>query len=85
MSDTYSEPEGYAADKISCSASDVLPLVSEKEYPDIILILNETLADLDVYLDLDENEQIFSKFQNIDGIISGYTVSTLIGGGTNNS
>lgn len=81
----YSEPEGYSAEAIVCEASDEMPPEEQQKYPDIILILNESLADLNVYLELTESEAIFSKLKQTDGIVSGYTISSLIGGGTNNS
>lgn len=81
----YSEPENYNADSIVCEISDDISAVNSNGSPDIILILNETLANLDVYVDMKESQDLFSKINNIDGIISGYTVSSLIGGGTNNS
>ena len=81
----YVEPEGYDAKTIMCEVSDEMQLEEQQKYPDIILILNESLADLNVYLELEESERIFSKMQQIDGLVTGYTVSSLIGGGTNNS
>lgn len=80
----YSEPEGYDPEVIVCEKSDEM-VEQPQEFPDIILILNESLADLNVYLDLAESKAIFSKMSQIDGIVNGYTISSLVGGGTNNS
>ena len=81
----YSEPENYDANLIKCSNSVDIGYTDVQNMPDIILILNESLADLDVYVDIEESREIFSKINEVEDIISGYTVSSLIGGGTNNS
>ncbi len=81
----YSEPENYDVEAIVCEEADVVSIGKQKELPDIILILNESLADLNVYLDMEDSKEIFSKMNGVEGIRSGYTVSSLVGGGTNNS
>ena len=81
----YSEPDNYDADLIKCSNSQDIRQSDVQEMLDIILILNESLADLDVYVDVEESREIFAKINTVEDIISGYTVSSLIGGGTNNS
>ena len=81
----YAEPENYDSDLIECKNSDDIRLNEVKDMPDIILILNESLADLDVYADIMESREIFEKVNAVEDVISGYTVSSLIGGGTNNS
>ena len=54
-------------------------------YPDIILILNESLCDISYYSTVDEGAEVLAPIHQIPGIISGYSVASLIGGGTNNS
>lgn len=85
MTNCYSEPEEYNTELIVCEPSDDVNKNQDNIYPDIILILNETFSDLDVYLDLPESREIFARINAAPGIMHGYTVSSLIGGGTNNS
>lgn len=54
-----------------------------EKYPDIIVILNETLCDLNYCADLPEGEGALERINSIPGIISGYSTVPLIGGGTN--
>lgn len=84
VSHLYSEPEGYSAEKIEIQAAES-HLEESNDFPDIILILNETLCDLNVYSEISESGEIFAELENISGLMSGYSVSSLIGGGTNNS
>lgn len=79
------KPENYNVGSIRCDDSDFTNEAAVHENPDIILILNESLADLDVYLNIEESRKIFSKINERLDIVHGYTVSSLIGGGTNNS
>ena len=80
----YVLPEGYSADKIIVDR-EMEPQESIDEYPDIILILNETFADLDVYCDLIDGENPISNLYEEDGVFHGYSTVSLVGGGTNNS
>lgn len=56
---------------------------ANKTYPDIILILNEALGDLDYCSSIPEGSEALELIKSIEGIISGYAVVPLIGGGTN--
>ena len=53
--------------------------------PDIILILNETFCDLDVYADVMPDRDYMSAFYHIPGAVYGYAITPGIGGGTNNA
>lgn len=53
------------------------------DFPDIILILNESLGDLNYCSNISEGFDVLEPIRNIKDIISGYTVVPLIGGGTN--
>jgi len=59
--------------------------IGNDEYPDIILILNETLCDLNYCADIPEGQEALEIINRIPGIISGYSTVPLIGGGTNRS
>lgn len=80
-----SEPENYNAEAIICNTSERFEQVEQNALPDIILILNESLTDLDCYMEQEESRKIFQKLRFVNGLTCGYTVSSLIGGGTNNS
>ena len=79
------KPTDYNVNTIHCENADSLDKSALSENPDIILILNESLTDLDMYLDIKESRELYSKINVRQDIIQGYTVSSLIGGGTNNS
>ncbi len=51
--------------------------------PDIILILNETLYDLNMITDT--GEKTFEYLNSLEGCAKGYAVSPAVGGGTNKS
>lgn len=77
-------PDGYSADRINVHEGNQNSIRSE-DYPDIILILNETLCDLNYCIDLPEGKEVLKAIDEIPGVISGYSVASLVGGGTNNS
>lgn len=77
-------PEGYDADKIVLADED-LNTSDVYEKPDIILILNETLADISKYADIPEGKDVFSAIYDRNDVICGYSVVSMVGGGTNNS
>lgn len=81
----YIKPEDYEPDHILCEDSERVNRLNGEKPKDIILILNESLADLNVYLNTQESNRVFSKLDCIEDLVSGYTTSSLIGGGTNNS
>ena len=61
------------------------PAKVQSEYPDIILILNETFCDLSHYAALDLDRDPLGSFYDIKDAVYGYAVAPGIGGGTNNS
>ncbi len=54
-------------------------------YPDIILILNETFYDFDVYADIQTDRDSLESFYNIEDAWYGQCVVPNMGGGTNNT
>ena len=77
------EPEGYSSDKLP----EAVPVAAEKspDYPDIILILNETFCDLDYYTSIKADRDYMAPFYGIDGAFYGHAAAPSVGGGTNNS
>ena len=76
------EPEGYDIDTIKKLKSD--KYVS-KEYPDIIVILNETFCDLSYSVSYKSDSDPLEAFKNIEGATYGHATVANIGGGTNDS
>ena len=54
-------------------------------YPDIILVLNESFCDLNSYSELYSDRDCLETFFEIDGAAYGLAAAPSIGGGTNNS
>ncbi len=87
------KPEGYSEEMLdeiirlinSTERDDGKGSGTESEYPDIILILNETFCDIGSYTDIHADTDYMTDFYDIDGALYGYTVTPSIGGGTNNS
>ena len=85
------EPDNYsdeAADEAAARADGYTPAVetvSEQEYPDIVLILSESLYDFDLVTDLQTDVEVMSVTKNLENSIYGHTVSPQVGGGTNSS
>lgn len=76
-------PEGYDAAEILVPAVDNTAVT--EEYPDIILILNETFCDLDVYSDIQADRDYLAPFYGIRNASYGIAFAPGIGGGTNDS
>lgn len=57
----------------------------EDQYPDIILILNETFCDISKFVDVGTDIDYMENYYNIEGAFYGNCVVPEIGGGTNNS
>lgn len=80
------QPKGYSKDKVEQIYNNVQELSAKgDQYPDIILILNETFYDLDVVTDMDTDVDYFHYINHLDKKITGYAVSPSIGGGTNSA
>lgn len=78
---TINEPDGYDPNLVSAPE----PCDNANNKPDIIVILNESLYDLDVYADVPESRELFIEIEEIEDIKNGSSVVSLIGGGTNNT
>ncbi len=81
--DPITVPVGYSSEKLP-EATPVEASVS-RDYPDIILILNESFCDLDYYASMNADRDYMASFFNIDGAYYGNAVVPSLGGGTNNS
>ena len=82
--------DGYSADKITVSeqTDDTISYRSAEssaEYPDIILILNESFCDLEEYLDTGADVDYLAEFRSIPDAVFGRTACSILYGGTNNS
>lgn len=76
------EPEGYNVESIRNLESDP---IQSADYPDIILILNETFCDLSSSVNFEADADPMAAFKEIDGAAYGHAVIANIGGGTNDS
>jgi len=55
----------------------------EQPYPDIVMILNETWYNLDMYIDTHADVDYLKHYRALDNAIKGYAEVPLTGGGTN--
>lgn len=85
-------PEGYSAEevrKVLQEASGNSGSLTEEErdaLPHIILVMNESLADLRVLADLDLNEENMGFMKSLEeNTVQGYVNASVLGGGTANS
>ena len=78
------KPEGYDASNLP-EAVPADASVPGREYPDIILILNETFSDLNVYSDITTDQPALEAFYSIPGLVRGFAAVPKIGGGTSDS
>lgn len=82
-------PEGYsveAAEAILEEYTEAASEITEEELPHIILILNESFADLRVLGNLELSEENMPFFYSLsDNTICGYVNASVLGGGTANS
>ena len=82
------EPDYYsdeAAAEAAARAADYTPAVqtvSEQEYPDVVLILSESLYDFDLVTDTGADQDVLSVIKNTPNSIYGHTVSPHVVGGT---
>ena len=79
------EPDGYDASLLPQAGTDVMPASGEEEYPDIVLILNESFCDLDVYADLETDVDALEAFRSLPRVAGGYATVFGVGSGTNDS
>lgn len=79
-------PEGYKeeyVDDIVISRDN--KVIGETEYPDIILILNETFYDLSLISDIETDVPYFENINTMKNVVRGYAVAPGLGGSTNSS
>lgn len=72
MKTAYNIPEGYEADKISGIAGSEQ---EAEELPDVILILNETFYDLEVFTDVNADKEYLGQFYQIENAVRGYALT----------
>lgn len=73
MQTAYNMPEGYSEDKIE-EMGGMSADADLAEYPDVILILNETFYDLEVYTEVDADKEYLDSFFQIENAIHGYAI-----------
>lgn len=84
-------PAGYtdaAAEEAALRAADYTPAVptaAPQDYPDIVLILSESLYDFSLVTDLQADAPVLPTLQGLANSVQGHTVSPNVGGGTNSS
>lgn len=84
--DFLDQPEGYLREHISeIRVEEQANYIIREEYPDIILILNESFYDLSLITDLKTDTPYLDNISTMDNAIRGYAVVPSVGGGTNNS
>ncbi|SCY09243.1 Phosphoglycerol transferase MdoB [Lachnospiraceae bacterium XBB2008] len=90
--DIFIEPSGYDRKyleevcenyKIDNKISLDNETLMNRDYPDIILILNESLYDLKWVVDMETDSDYFMNIHSLDGLLYGYSVVPYIAGGTN--
>lgn len=74
----------YDVETISLSNL-TMPDTNETSNVDFILILNESFCNLEEFSELNPDINVLETFYNIPGAVYGYSYSSDIGGGTNNS
>ncbi len=88
------EPEGYSAEAVKRIAASVeknpaaqnKPLAVQKEKPNILVIMNESFADLKEVGHLKVTKEYMPFFRQLkENVIKGYTYSSVFGGNTANT
>lgn len=79
--------DGYDSGKIRIDKKELSSdnYDTSRQYPDIIMIVNETFCDIDEYYSLDEDAYPLQDYYNISDAVYGYSAASGIGSGTNNS
>ena len=80
----YSKPDGYDESQIPTNLEGWEDNISD-EYPDIILILNESYSDITKYSDVQTDVDPLEELGSIDNLTLGYCITPNAGGGTNTS
>ena len=82
------EPENYSENYVADLAEKytVDPVDSIKDYPNIIVIMNESYSDLSILGDFNTNIDVSPYFSSLkDSTVSGYALASVFGGNTSNS
>ena len=79
----YQMTEGYDPEILNKYIQENTAVEQPNEYPDIFLILNESLCDLNYTSGISEGADVLKAIDRIPSIVKGYTVVPMIGGGTN--
>ena len=80
----YSETEIFKLEK--GISTEIIKDENVVDYPNVIVVMNESFADLSVLGELYENEDVLSYYDSLNNnIIKGYAISSVYGGGTPNS
>ena len=85
------KPDGYSDERIAQIAERAAAQRGEtaqaapagEDYPDIVMILNETWYDLDQYINTGADVDYMKNYRALDNAIKGYAEVPLTGGGTN--
>ena len=81
-----SQPEDYSTEVLTALPSvDNSNTIDPEDYPDIIIILNESWYDLNQLADINSSEDAFAYYSSMDNAILGKAVISGYAGGTNNS
>ena len=78
------KPEGYSDEIVN----DIISKYKKdnrksNDYPDIVLILNETYYNLDNYYETGADVDYMKNYNSLQNAIKGYAVTPIVGGGTN--
>lgn len=84
IQNVVNKPEGYSRETVQ-ELEIYERHTSEKQTPDIILILNETLYDLQEITEIKTDIPYLYEMYQLDNVVSGYAITPSIGGGTNSS
>ena len=85
------KPDGYTDEHIAQLAmlagedgqAQDAAVAADRDYPDIIMILNETWYDLNEYIDVNADADYMRNYRALDNAIKGLAEVPLTGGGTN--
>ena len=83
MRNLYKVPDEYEPERIETVEVDNSNAATE--YPDIILILNESFSDLRTYSDIPECGDVLAPLFELNNAVVGYAAAPYVGGSTNDS
>lgn len=88
LQDPIVQPEGYSDQAAQDAASRVTGACATpetQEYPDIVMILSESLYDLNLVTDLQTDQEVFPVLNSLENALQGHMVAPQECGGTNSS